>query len=677
MTPLPATATPQPHAAGLSSNGDPSVLTSAPRPGPSRLPRPRRWGTGAKVLALLVIVLLLGGVGTGGWMITRGNAGPRPDLLLHKVKYEKLQLTIVERGTLESAENADVYCRVKAKTQGGTASTIKWLIDAGTKVQAGDKLIELDDSAFQDQLRSQKITVDTTYADWIKAEKDYEITDSQNASDIATAKLKLDLARIARQNYLEGEYQTTKRDLEGKLSMAQSDLEMWEERAAWSTRMSRPGRRYVTQAQAESDAARKFSAEIALKNVKQQLDVLENPAYGTKVQKLKQLQGDIEEAERALERTIQQSKAKEAQAEATRKSKLSLYEQALSAYKDIEDEIRKCVIYAPHAGLVVYYVPETSRMGQGRQSVVAQGEPVLEGQKLMRIPDLTKMLVNTRVHEAMVSRVRGERWQKTGFSDSVQAGLFTPPDLFTRLTGQALFAFDRATFADTWKAAEQRLVGAGQRARVRVDSFSGKTLRGHVKSVDTVAAQQDWLSADVKVYKTMVSIDEPMEDLRPDMSAEVTIFTDSQRDHVLTIPLQAVVSTGSLGNTRKCFVMTPEGPVEREITLGLTNEKMVEVQSGLQEDEEVVINPRLLLSEKDRATAGYGKSGGPGDGAPVDLNKEGGPGGGEGKKGWPGGGEGKQGWPGGGQGKKGWPGGGQGMKGGFKKGGPPANPGGE
>ena len=43
---------------------------------------------------------------------------------------------------------------------------------------------------------------------------------------------------------------------------------------------------------------------------------------------------------------------------------------------------------------MIYYVPEQTRMGSGStQSIVAQGEPVREGQKLMRIPDLTKMMV--------------------------------------------------------------------------------------------------------------------------------------------------------------------------------------------------------------------------------------------------------------------------------------------
>jgi RNA polymerase sigma factor (sigma-70 family) len=46
-----------------------------------------------------------------------------------------------------------------------------------------------------------------------------------------------------------------------KLDAAKSDLFMWEERAIWSDRMSRPGKQYVTVSQAEADEARRRSAE--------------------------------------------------------------------------------------------------------------------------------------------------------------------------------------------------------------------------------------------------------------------------------------------------------------------------------------------------------------------------------------------------------------------------------
>src|SRR5262249_8359163 len=157
------------------------------------------------------------------------------------------------------------------------------------------------------------------------------------------------------------------------------------------------------------------------------------------------------------------------------------------------------------------------------QSIVAQGEPVREGQKLMRIPDLDKMVVNTRVHEAMVSRVRGEKLKRTGFSDSVQAGMMCVPDVWSRLVGQKSFAAIKDDFIEAHKEQELIKVADGQRAQVKVEAFPDRLMDAEVKTVATVASQQDWLSADVKVYQTLVAIKESVPGLKPGMSAEVTI----------------------------------------------------------------------------------------------------------------------------------------------------------
>jgi hypothetical protein len=41
---------------------------------------------------------------------------------------------------------------------------------------------------------------------------------------------------------------------------------MWKERAGWSHQMSKPGREFVTVAQAESDEARRKTAELTLRS---------------------------------------------------------------------------------------------------------------------------------------------------------------------------------------------------------------------------------------------------------------------------------------------------------------------------------------------------------------------------------------------------------------------------
>jgi multidrug resistance efflux pump len=590
-------------------------------------------------LAASLVVLL--GIG-GAWLLFAGGHKHRPDLIYHKVGRGRLQLAVVERGQLESAENREVVCRVKARNQSSTvATTIRWVIDEGTEVKKGDKLVDLDDSGLYEQLKAQKIDLDKAKNDWDAAEEQLKIVKSQNETDIAKAHLDLLLAEIELEKYKEGDYKAAKLDIEGRLEMASSDLEMWEERAAWSARMSKPGKRYVTEAQAQSDLARKVAAAIIRDKVKDELRVLKEYTYKKETATR---QGAIDEAKRALARVQTQAKAKENTAKTDRDTKRSVYEQQLARYRDIEEEIKKCLILAPQDGLVVYFVPEQSRYGTGQQqSIVAQGESVREGQKLMRIPDLSKMQVNTRVHEAMVSRVRGEVWVKTGFSESVQAGMLVVPGLTSRLTNQSAYLNLRERFLDEHRDKELRMVSGGQKARVRVDSFPDAHMEGHVKTVATMASQQDWLSADVKVYQTMVAIDHSVPGLKPGMSAEVTIFTDSHRDNCLLVPLQAIVGSVDMGMVRKCYVKTSRGPEEREIIVGLSNDKEAEIVSGLQEGDEVVLNPRVLLSDREKAqlaeAANKAKGKGKGKDGPKGEGKggKGGPGGPRGGKGGPGG----------------------------------------
>jgi multidrug efflux pump subunit AcrA (membrane-fusion protein) len=607
----------------------------------------------------LITLAGLAVIGGGSWMLLAGGNKARPDLITHKVHFDQLQITIVERGALESAENRDVVCRVKARSQNSTVSTIiRWVIDDGTQVNRGDKLVELDDSGLQEQLKNQKITLETSEGNKVQAEEAYKITVGQNESDIKAAEVDLALSKIDLRKYQEGDFPQALKDIEGRISSAQSDVEMQRDRSAWAQRMVKKG--YYTVSQAQAEQSKLESYELVLRRYMEEKRVLTDPEYGLKKRTETDLTSKVALRERELARIHAQALAKEVQARTDRDTKKSLYLQALAQYEDIEAEIKKCKIYAPQAGLVVYYVPEQTRFGSGaQQSIVAQGEPVREGQKLMRIPDLSQMLVNTRVHEAMVSRVRGETWKRTGFSEGVQAGMLLMPGGGSRLLNQSAFASMRETFGERHKDLEQRMTRNGQRALVRIDAFPGHTLEGHVKTVATVASQQDWLSADVKVYQTMVSIDEELKDLKPGeglkpgMSAEVTIFTDSHRDHVLTVPIQAILGSVDMGSKRRCYVMTPNGAEAREIVVGLSNDKMAEVDSGLQEGDEVVVNPRVLLSDKDKAQyEGSGKRG---------------PKGGKGKDGKGMGGKGKD---GNGMDGKSWPKDG-GAKGGWPKGEPP------
>ncbi|HYT90356.1 MAG TPA: hypothetical protein VEL76_16740 [Gemmataceae bacterium] len=463
---------------------------------------------------------------------------------------KKLKIAIIERGSLESAKNGDIYCTVRSGTKGSTnATTIRWLKDNGAEVTKGEKVMELDSSGLQEQLKDKTKEVDAAKAGAVNAELQCRIQKSQNRSDVEAAQNVLRLAEIDLEKYEEGDYVQALKDVEGRIEIARSDLDSWKDRAAWSARMVKKG--LMSKVQADADKDRMEGSRIALQKVLEEKRVLSD---FTRKRTVRDLIAKVVEAERALDRINIQTKAKLAQAEADLDSKTSIYKQEFARQKEIEAEIVKCTVLAPQDGLVVYFVPEQARSGGGsQQSIVAQGEPVREGQKMLQIPDLSRMQVSVRVHEAMVSHLHNEDPRDTS----------------------------------TW-----------QYAQIRVEAFPTTVLTGHVKMVDNMASQQDWFSTDVKLYKTLVTIDRPIEGLKPGMSAEVTIFAKESETEVVVVPVQAVVGTITSGEKRKVFVVGTDGqPVLRDIVVGMSNQREVEVKSGLSENEKVVLNPRPLLGE--------------------------------------------------------------------------------
>ncbi len=568
-------------------------------------------------------------------------------LVLHEAHRENLQLIVTERGTLEAAENRDVTCQVKASKGSTIATTIRWVIDDGSHVEMGDELVRLDDSGLIEQAKSQMIVRDKAQNDWRQAEATYQITKSQNESDLATAKVALELAEIDLRKFKEGDYAQQLADVGGRILIAQSDKEQWEDRDVWLDRMVSKG--YISPKQAQSDRFKLQSAELMLKKVVEERRVLTD--Y-TSLRTEKDLQSKIDEAKRALERIKTQAVLKEEQAKSDSETKKSVYLQEKARTEEIEDEIRKCVLTAPQDGLVVYFVPDQARFGGGtQQAIVAQGEPVREGQKLMRIPNLSHMLVNVRVHEAMRAKVRGDiSLSPLEIRQILSIGTLRPLAKSINEIG-SFFMRDRLIDMQPIQ------IKKGLDAEITIEAFANRPpMKGHVKSVDEVPAQSDWMSSDVTVYRTLVAIDDEGEGLKPGMKAAVKILTDTKVEQVITIPTQAVS-----GNPREGFSVYVAGahnqPEKRKVTLGMTNEKMVEIKDGVAEGEKVILNYKDLESNgkkssaesKDKGANGEGKSGGKGGKGGGGGMSGGAMGGGGGKGGPPGGGGGGGGFGGGGK----------------------------
>jgi hypothetical protein len=223
------------------------------------------------------------------------------------------------------------------------------------------------------------------------------------------------------------------------------------------------------------------------------------------------------------------------------------------------------------------------------------------------------MQVTTKIHEAMVGRVKGDVRVPTRLAEFVQAGMLSNTDLLGRAVATRPDTIERVRehFRRRDPQFEYKKIADGQRAIVRVESIVGKQFVGHVRAVAQGASPGDWFNSEVKLFATSVLIDHELgpdgkeiplegEILKPDMTAEVSIHVDATPGPVLTVPLQAVIGGAELRTNREIFVKTDNGFERRPVTLGLYNDSVVEVRDGLKEGDEVVVNPKALLGDKEK-----------------------------------------------------------------------------
>jgi len=220
------------------------------------------------------------------------------------------------------------------------------------------------------------------------------------------------------------------------------------------------------------------------------------------------------------------------QAEAAKNGADRAYKKELEKLAKYKKQLEKCEIFAPHEGMATYAIE------RDRKTHVGEGRTVRERQRIITLPDLSSMEVKIGVHESVL--------------DSIQVGL---------------------------------------PATIAVDAFPNRKFKGSIKSVAVLADPGEWHSTDVKVYTTIVTIDEEVTDLRPGMSSVVEIHIERVRN-VLTVPVQAIVQ---VGEDNWVYVGNSAGGEKRPVTVGKTNEKFIEIREGIKAGERVVLNPMALV----------------------------------------------------------------------------------
>jgi hypothetical protein len=144
--------------------------------------------------------------------------------------------------------------------------------------------------------------------------------------------------------------------------------------------------------------------------------------------------------------------------------------------------------------------------------------------------------------------------------------------------------------------------------RIKVGAFDEGQLEGRVKKVNKYAEPSSWWSSQVKEYGTFIEIVNPTEEIRTGMTAEISIFVDQQED-VLQVPVQAI---HEYRGHVFCLVHSGANQFEtREITIGASNDKQATIVKGLDENDQLVMNPRKHIDLMQLPDLPEPKAGGP------------------------------------------------------------------
>ena len=492
----------------------------------------RRKGALSKPLLVVLALAVPGGVGALTWSKLSPRDEEPTNLVFEAVKKGPLEISIVERGNLESANNVQLICMV----EGEAGTGILKIAEEGILVKEGDILVELDRSKLTNDATAQQITVEQASANLKTAEKNLEIQETQNESDVAAAQLKLDLDDLDLKKYVDGDYVQEKNTIEGEIKLADEDLKRAKDKYAFTQRLAKKG--YAKLSEVEADRVAEQKADINLKVANEKLKVLEK---FTKDRQVAELEANARESKLELERVKLKAKAAIVKCEADLKAYKLTYDVEKSKYDKIQKQLDVCTIKAPRDGLVTYVNTRAGGWRGSSEPLIFEGAKVKERQPIINLPDVTNMQVNARIHESKIAMVR----------DKLPC-------------------------------------------TIHLDARAGEVYHGEISNVSQVATSGNWPNVNLKEYITLIRLTDDQEkvsELKPGMTAEIEILIDRLND-VLQAPLQSFVERGG-----KHFAWALEHGklVRKEVKVGKSNEQMMQIVEGLSEGDKLVQTPRTVL----------------------------------------------------------------------------------
>ena len=474
------------------------------------------WKSWTALLALIVV----GGLAWSGAL----DVGKEEQRLTvaGDVRKGRLEISVVERGNLKAANSTELESEVEG------SSTILFLVEEGTIVSEGDLVCELDATSMVEKRVSQEISVQNAEASWIKATQNLEIQKSKNESDRASAARTQAFAELDKKKYELGDWLTDEQAAADTILLAEVELKRAEDTLFHSKGLFEKG--FLTRTEFEADELAKKRREIDLEQSNRAQHVLVTYDHP---RKMEELDADIVEAAREVERVELEATARLVDYEAevrSSKSRLDLEGEKLTR---LDDQILKARIYAPVGGMVVHAQPEGGRWSQGEP--LREGSSVRERQDLITIPSSEGMIADVSLHESVLEKVK-----------------------------------------------------VGMPCTITVDALPGVELPAEVRFKAVLPDKNSWMAnPNQRLYRTEVAVLGSDPRMRPGMSCSIEIHVETIEDAV-HVPIQAIFRDGA---DSVVFLIAADGSAERRVVeVGSFNHLWAEIESGASLGERVAMS---------------------------------------------------------------------------------------
>ena len=409
-------------------------------------------------------------------------------------------------------------------------SVITELVAEGRRVQKGDVLVKFASEESTDKIKDMQDKLKTAQAEAVANEQALAIKQNERLSEIEKAELQVKLSQLALEGWTNGELVSKRQLLATAVEAATIDADRQRKRFGESESLVAKG--FISRDEYEKDRIALIQADAKVKQSALDIEVYEK--FQRPQDEAKKI-SDVEQALAERKRTEQKKNSEIVKAQSDLESSQFRSKTALERLAQGQRQLENTTIISPTDGLVVYASSlESGGWGRGGDAPPpAIGTELKPNELVMIIPDVSQMVAYLKVSEALSGRIKPDQ-EVTIFSDASP----TVP------------------------------------------------IRGNVMNVSVLAESGGWRDPNRRDYKVRVLLDDVESlGLKPSMRCKASILLGRATD-VLSIPVQAVFRQGIAS-----FVYVPdsEGFSQRQVTLGRSSEMDVEVMTGLEEGDQVLL----------------------------------------------------------------------------------------